>query len=300
MRRDLIIDVGMHVGYDTEFYLAKGFDVVAVEANPALVQIAEEKFAREIKSGRLRVFGAAVARDRGRASLAVSNSSELSTLSAAEVAFAERHGAKFHHIDVPAIPFEDVLEEVGIPYYLKVDIEGSDMLCVDALHHFGERPRYISIESNIASAGPRWAFDEILGDVAALWSLGYRRFKYINQMREYPLPNPPLEGTTFAAPIAEAIAHGLASGGFGEETPGRWRTAEWMILQGWALRLQYMLGGWRGRWSNSPTGKLYRGVRNRILKRPKIGFFDLHAAWEPLGPSKRSGEHGRARTEVPD
>ena len=38
MTADLIYDVGMHNGADTAFYLAKGFRVVAVEANPELVQ----------------------------------------------------------------------------------------------------------------------------------------------------------------------------------------------------------------------------------------------------------------------
>ena len=34
MQSDLIIDVGMHTGKDTLFYLQKGFRVVAIEANP--------------------------------------------------------------------------------------------------------------------------------------------------------------------------------------------------------------------------------------------------------------------------
>ena len=36
-RKNLIFDIGMHIGQDTEFYLKKGFCVVAVEANPKLV-----------------------------------------------------------------------------------------------------------------------------------------------------------------------------------------------------------------------------------------------------------------------
>jgi 16S rRNA A1518/A1519 N6-dimethyltransferase RsmA/KsgA/DIM1 with predicted DNA glycosylase/AP lyase activity len=32
--KDLIYDVGMHHGEDTEFYLRKGFRVVAFEADP--------------------------------------------------------------------------------------------------------------------------------------------------------------------------------------------------------------------------------------------------------------------------
>lgn len=36
MNPDLIFDLGMHHGHDSEYYLKKGFQVVAVEANPLL------------------------------------------------------------------------------------------------------------------------------------------------------------------------------------------------------------------------------------------------------------------------
>ena len=37
--KDLIYDVGMHKGEDTEFYLRKGFRVIAIEADPDLVSL---------------------------------------------------------------------------------------------------------------------------------------------------------------------------------------------------------------------------------------------------------------------
>ena len=37
--KDLIYDVGMHRGEDTEFYLRKGFRVVAFEADPELLRL---------------------------------------------------------------------------------------------------------------------------------------------------------------------------------------------------------------------------------------------------------------------
>lgn len=262
----------MHVGHDTQFYLAKGFNVVAVEANPDLVKEAETRFAREIDDGRLRIFGVAIAERRGTVQLAVGDESGLSSLSPAEVQRAEAHGRQFHYVDVPAVPFEDVLHEVGIPYYLKVDIQGFDILCVRALHGFDERPAYVSIESSIVSAEPRLGFDEIFGELAELWTLGYRRFKYVNQMRFQQLPNLALEGRSFVQPVAGVEA----SGSFGKETPGTWETVERAILRGWALRLQQELGGHRGRWADLPPGLLYRGFRSRVLKRP-TGFFDLHA-----------------------
>jgi hypothetical protein len=36
MIRNLIYDVGMHEGEDTQFYIARGFKVVSIEANPQL------------------------------------------------------------------------------------------------------------------------------------------------------------------------------------------------------------------------------------------------------------------------
>ena len=37
--RSLIFDVGCNDGQDSDFYLKKGFRVVAVEANPALCEL---------------------------------------------------------------------------------------------------------------------------------------------------------------------------------------------------------------------------------------------------------------------
>ncbi len=61
MQKDLIYDVGFHHGEDTEFYLAKGFKVVAIEAHPGLYRAGLEKFADHIESGRLVLLNLAVA-----------------------------------------------------------------------------------------------------------------------------------------------------------------------------------------------------------------------------------------------
>jgi hypothetical protein len=49
----LIYDIGMHNGADTEFYLRKGFDVIAIEANPDCVAHVRKRFEAEISAGRL-------------------------------------------------------------------------------------------------------------------------------------------------------------------------------------------------------------------------------------------------------
>ena len=41
MVNNLIFDIGMHTGEDTRFYLNIGYDVIAIEANPFLVEEAK-------------------------------------------------------------------------------------------------------------------------------------------------------------------------------------------------------------------------------------------------------------------
>ena len=56
MQEDLIYDVGLHKGEDTEFYLRKGFRVVAIEALPALCDIARQRLHEYVDSGHLNIL----------------------------------------------------------------------------------------------------------------------------------------------------------------------------------------------------------------------------------------------------
>jgi len=57
---NLIYDVGMHNGEDTDFYLKKEFRVVAFEANPELVQQNQNRFSEYIKEGKLTIVAGAI------------------------------------------------------------------------------------------------------------------------------------------------------------------------------------------------------------------------------------------------
>jgi FkbM family methyltransferase len=144
----LIYDVGAHEGQDTEFYLKKGFRVVAIECNPTLVTRLSQRFAKEIAEGRLTVVPFAISDSVGEIDFYVNGA--RSVWSTADPKFARRNeklGAPSTKIKVPTRPFASILSEFGVPYYLKVDIEGSDMECLKALRSFVARPRYLSIES---------------------------------------------------------------------------------------------------------------------------------------------------------
>jgi hypothetical protein len=61
MTPDLIFDIGLHRGEDTDFYLRKGFRVVAIEANPDLVSACQTRLGTALQSGRLHIIEGAIA-----------------------------------------------------------------------------------------------------------------------------------------------------------------------------------------------------------------------------------------------
>ena len=56
MKNWLIYDVGLHKGEDTDYYLKKGFQVVAIEANPELISECKERFKSRVARGDLRII----------------------------------------------------------------------------------------------------------------------------------------------------------------------------------------------------------------------------------------------------
>lgn len=53
---DLIFDVGMHPGQDTDDYLAKGYRAIAFEANPGLARECHLRFEHAARDGRLTII----------------------------------------------------------------------------------------------------------------------------------------------------------------------------------------------------------------------------------------------------
>jgi FkbM family methyltransferase len=137
---DLIFDLGLFDGSDSEFYLRKGFLVVAVEAQPDLCQQARDRFADAIAAGRLAVVERAIwtATDE-RIPFYVH-----SGWSSAYRQSAERDGGTSGIIEVATITLDALFEQFGVPYYLKCDIEGSRRLGRHSRQHgrsAGEKAR---------------------------------------------------------------------------------------------------------------------------------------------------------------
>jgi FkbM family methyltransferase len=179
MNPKLIYDVGMHNGDDTAYYLRRGFRVVAIEPNPALVATASERFRREIEAGELKILNVGVAAEDGELPFWVClTDSRLSSLYH-DASLDDRYPVE--EIRVPCRTFRSILDDFGVPFYLKVDIQGNDSLCIEALDP-GDVPKFLSIEFVL--------WDTPL--MTLMRARGFNRFKWISQTYFLPLQLPPL------------------------------------------------------------------------------------------------------------
>jgi len=179
-KTDLIYDVGMHNGDDTAYYLHRGYRVIGIEANPALVDDIRRRFRSEIDACKLIVLNVAINSYEGECDFWISK--EDLGLSSCSESFAKRYGGDCSQIRVRCARFDSILAEYGMPSYLKIDIEGSDLLCLEGLKSFAEIPQYLSIESTAGT-----------DTVDRLYDLGYREFKLISQFDLVPIEDPPAE-----------------------------------------------------------------------------------------------------------
>jgi FkbM family methyltransferase len=217
VRQNLIYDVGLHLGEDSEFYLKKGFNVVAVEANPVIAAKVANRLKVYVDAGRLTIVNKAITRAEGPITFFVS---DVSVWGTTDPKWAERNrrlGSSISEITVSGIAFYRLLEEYGVPYYMKIDIEGADTLCLEGLLASADRPKYVSLESSKTS------FDDLVNEFCLLQKLGYRKYKVVAQHRieEQRLPNPAREGR-----FIDHVFEKDSSGAFGRELPGEWISLE--------------------------------------------------------------------------
>jgi FkbM family methyltransferase len=271
--RDLIYDVGMHKGEDTEFYLKKGFRVIAFEADSDLAASARTKFSDYIENGKLIIVEGAIVDPSYPADTVEFYKNNKNTLwGTASPYFAERNitfGAESTIIRVPRIDFADCLAKLGIPYYLKIDIEGMDTVCLRALLQVEGRPAYVSIESD------KRDFEEVAEELEILTRLGYMRFQVIQQttVHRQVIPHPSQEGVAI-----EHVFNRGASGLFGKDLPGPWKTLDQVRDQYKKIFVDYKIWGEDfGLAQKFFPLKVVRKGLSILLDRRIPGWYDTHA-----------------------
>jgi FkbM family methyltransferase len=280
-RQDLIFDVGLHRGEDTDLYLRKGFQVVAFEADPEHASFCRQRFSEYIEQGKLTIIEGAIVDPAtlapGVTTISFYKNDGVSVWGTICDSWAERNvklGAPSRTVTVSVVDFAGCLRMHGIPHYLKIDIEGCDLVCVKALQAFDERPNYLSIESDKTS------FRKVREEIDLLANLGYKHFQAVEQsavVLQKP-PRPAKEGEYVEYQFTEG-----ASGLFGEELPGSWQPKHKVLRHYRLIRIGYILLGEDGiltRWRFKGAGRLRRLVARCMrffIKAEVPGWYDTHA-----------------------
>lgn len=188
MVRKLVFDVGFNVGQDTSFYLAQGHRVLAIEADPTLAEAGRKQFARSIEAGSLEILNVGIAKQEGSADFWICEAKP--EFNSFHQGIAARNGYPNHCIQIPTTRFASVLGRFGTPYFLKIDIEGNDILCLDDLNP-SSLPRYISVESECPIDDTPIGVDDGVRVLHKLRDLGYQWFKLIDQYTFCSISVPP-------------------------------------------------------------------------------------------------------------
>ena len=263
VQNDLIFDVGLHRGEDAAYYLSKGYRVVAIEANPALVEETLKRFADEP----ITILKGAIAHGSGTTPFYIDKNSVWGTVDIEWASRNKHFGSVQELISVPIINVSSVFQQFGVPYYLKLDIEGRERLILDALRDLPEKPPFLSMESE------KVRFRELLRDLFKLSSLGYRRFKIVQQR---DIPNSTIKTTDRRGRPLEYTFEPHASGPFGDDLSGRWLTLPETIARYLVIFASYKIFGDYGLLFRIPKGEgVYERIARRFGRMP--GWHDTHA-----------------------
>lgn len=122
----------------------------------------------------------------------------------------EHVGFSFTRVRTPCTHILDVIAEWGVPYYMKIDIEGWDIKLLRQILEHSIKPEYLSVEVSIRQ------YPEMLN---ILDKIGYREYQLVSQ-RSVPDQVEPSEGFEGIAINPEFTLGN--SGLFGKDLPDAW------------------------------------------------------------------------------
>ena len=274
VNQELIFDVGLHTGEDTGYYLKKGYHVVAFEANPDLVKQAKINFKAEIECGKLVIIEGAIVPENvynNKTKVMFYRDADNPVWGTVSEEWNTRNknlGSTSETIEVSTVNFKACLQRFGIPYYLKIDIEGMDTVCLEALKDFEVKPFYISVESEKVD------LNALEQEIDLMLSLGYKDFKAVNQMEV------PKQKQNINSEQIGRIEHNFefgSSGLFGSDLPGTWLDREGILKKyRWIFKGYKLFGDdpfIRNKYLKHYGSMILSGVAGTIVP----GWYDTHA-----------------------
>lgn len=220
----LAYDVGMNNGDDTRYYLQKGYDVVAIEANPVLCSTVGESLKEFVDSGRLRILNVAVAEEEGSIEFNIDIQNDVRS------SIKVVPGREVRAVSVEARRISNIIREYGMPDFIKIDVEHVDEVVLIDMIKAGIKPGLISVEGH--------SFEIIM----LLWQMGYREFRLVNgktvhlEFRKVEVRA--VDGSTFKYSFPRHSA-----GPFGDDLPGRWNPVQHAASE-WLHRHALFGSGW--------------------------------------------------------
>ena len=142
----IIYDFGACDGGNIPYYLLKSDLVIAIEANPSLVERIKQKFEKEIIQKKLIVLNYLISNknDENLEDFFVHKTNHYLSRTNPE----KNKINNFNKIKLKSKNAVDIIKEFGEPYYIKIDMEGQDHLILKDLFLSKIKPPYISAEAH--------------------------------------------------------------------------------------------------------------------------------------------------------
>jgi FkbM family methyltransferase len=216
----LIFDLGFHNGDDSDFYLKKGFDVVAVEANPELAREGAERFHEHIGKKNLNLINKALSGEKGSVMFYVHPNKP--DWSSCKKDMAESDGSRAKAVSVQTLSLGDLCRDFGTPLYVKVDVEGCDTVVAEQLYDLKEKPQYVSFEISKRDYADIFSW---------LYVSGYKKYQLVNQLNNVNRKRDPSQKTFEGGNIDYQFTK-YSSGFFGRDLPeNKWLTFDEVLTR---------------------------------------------------------------------
>ena len=225
--------------------------------------------------GRLHLIAGAIAPASAHDKVVFYKMRRKSAWGTIDPAWASRNemlGVPSDAINVSRVDIGDLYRSYGIPFFLKIDIEGCDRLVLETLKNCQDRPRYVSIKSD------KTDFNQLVAEIDLFKSLGYAKFK-ISQQQNIPgmmITTRTLDGNSF-----EYEFKNHSSGPFGEDLPTAWLDYTETLKEYRTIFRRYKHFGDHAKLQKLP--RIARGLVRKVYRMasgydgPLPGWFDTHA-----------------------
>lgn len=145
----LVFDIGANAGCYSSVFCSLKTRVVAVEPNPDCARHIALFYGRED----VEVLQAAAGRQNGLATITLSDELDLISsmsqdwIDSVEKAHPDYAGKWSRKLTVPVVTLDSLIQHYGVPYFVKIDVEGSEE---DVLAGLSVQPPLLSFEFNMA------------------------------------------------------------------------------------------------------------------------------------------------------